>query len=866
SAGTASAGTASAGTASAGTASAGTASAGTASAGTAEGSDRPDGAARRLMLITTADEAHNLFYPAGVLTGSQYALLAAGNPVVGRRTTDAGEWLFVCAPLYNAPGIPAGVIETAVDVREINIRNKHDSIIVYEAIVVSVFALMLIMVLSFTNITINIQKVITAINEIKNGNYKARVNYSGNDEVGDLCHNFNYLASLLESKLGVEAVAKAEKAFTAMLSHEIRTPLNAILGLAEIELQNPALQDEIKININKIYTSGYGLLTIINDFLDITKMESGRFDIIDSEYTVADLINSAVEINKVRIKNKPIVFEVAVDPELPASLFGDDTRLRQILNNLLSNAFKYTEKGSVVLTVTWKKKQIRVSKFFGVEAETPPDFNKEGIMEIAVQDTGIGIHRGDIQKIFDKYAQVDLKKNKKIEGTGLGLTITKQLVELMGGTIHIDSIYGEGSTFTVNVPQGICGETLLGKETAEKLAEFSYIAQIGADRNKIKRLPMPYARVLVVDDVETNLDVAKGLLKPYGITVDCVSSGREALEMVKKADSGEIPYYNAIFIDHLMSGLDGLETTKLIRTESGSVYTKTVPIIVMTGNSRDEYSGLFSGSGLTDYLSKPIDINALNDILNIYVCRGDEQAVETPLPQNGENAAGGGTEALYNAAYTKSGGKPANRAGAASVNQYKGDAEWLEGIEIEKGIERFGSLEAYLEIAASFIKSSRALLSSLSAIEHTINGETLDFDTFMINSHGIKGAARGVFAVDVGNEAENIETKSRERDAEYLRHNARHFIERTYKTLENLQKIIETNTIVVQKQRIQHIPPELLEKMGAACQELDIEKIDGITEELKKYEYISEDDKELAEWLIERVKNSDFSDIVRRLP
>jgi signal transduction histidine kinase/CheY-like chemotaxis protein len=438
------------------------------------------------------------------------------------------------------------------------------------------------------------------------GDYQKERVFSAQEE--DILHSGSLLIAnavvrnemtrnLIQAREEALAGTRAKSEFLARISHEIRTPLNAIIGLSEVELtKNTALESETLDNLEKIHSSGTTLLNIVNDILDASKIESGKMELLPVEYSVPNMINDAVSLNLVRIGSKPITFELLINETIPARLFGDELRVRQILNNLLSNAIKYTQEGRVTLDI---------------------DCEREGEylwLVCAVKDTGIGIQRKDRAKLFSEYDQIDSGSNRMIEGTGLGLSITKNLVEMMSGSISVESEYGRGSVFTVRLRQKPAGEEPLGRETVERLTNFSYKNESPAS-TKLERVPIPHARVLVVDDLSTNLAVARGIMRPYGMMVDGVTSGKKAIELLRKGQ----PVYNAVFMDHMMPEMDGIEAVRIIRNEIGTDYARDIPIIALTANAMAGNERLFLEKGFQAFLSKPLNAAALDAVLNEFV-------------------------------------------------------------------------------------------------------------------------------------------------------------------------------------------------------------------------------------------------------
>jgi CheY-like chemotaxis protein/anti-sigma regulatory factor (Ser/Thr protein kinase) len=380
----------------------------------------------------------------------------------------------------------------------------------------------------------------------------------------------------------------------------MRTPMNVIVGLTDLMLEDVDISSTAKNNLEKINTAGNTLVGLINDVLDISKIEAGKLDLMPVQYEVASLLNDIITLNVIRIEEKPIAFKLDIDESLPSFLFGDDLRVKQILNNLLSNALKYTKEGTVKLGVEYLHEGRR--------------HDDKAWISFNISDTGIGIRNKDIVRLFTDYNQVDTHANRQIEGTGLGLSITKKFVDLMGGEISVESEYGKGSTFRVRICQGFVTDKTIGKETIENLCSFRYSDKHKRIHEKLVRSDLSYARVLVVDDLTTNLDVAAGMLRKYKMQVDCVTSGQEAIDLI----AGGEPIYNAIFMDHMMPGMDGMEATAAIRA-LGTDYAQNIPIIALTANVIAGNEQVFLDNGFNAFLPKPFNVMLLDSIIQRWV-------------------------------------------------------------------------------------------------------------------------------------------------------------------------------------------------------------------------------------------------------
>ncbi|MCL2689799.1 MAG: ATP-binding protein [Chitinispirillia bacterium] len=389
----------------------------------------------------------------------------------------------------------------------------------------------------------------------------------------------------------LEAASKSKSEFLAAMSHEIRTPMNAIIGITQIQQRKADLPPEYADALGKIHRSGNNLLEIINNILDMSNIEFNELKLSPAEYDLPSLINDSATLNIARIDEKPVEFLLDLNESLPSKMLGDEMRLKQILNNLLSNAVKYTNTGFVKLSVDHSVN------------------GNEITLRFCVSDSGKGIKDNDLLKMFSDQQRYDFKANRTNDGAGLGLNITQKLVSLMDGTIEAKSEYGKGSTFTVTVKQKITKCDAIGTELSQRLCNFNYADRKQSSRQNLTYEPMPYGRVLVVDDVEMNLFVAHGLLSPYQLQVDTAVSGFAALDKVL---NGEV--YDIIFMDHMMPEMDGIETAKKIR---GFGYKGI--ITALTANALAGNDEMFRRNGFDDFLSKPVDIRFLDAMLHKYV-------------------------------------------------------------------------------------------------------------------------------------------------------------------------------------------------------------------------------------------------------
>jgi signal transduction histidine kinase/AmiR/NasT family two-component response regulator len=621
------------------------------------------------------------------------------------------------------------------------------------------------------------------------------------------------ITSVVQSKLEAEAASRSKSAFLATMSHEIRTPLNAIIGLSEIQLQKK-LPPETHEDLEKIYSSGSGLLGIINDILDVSKIEAGSFELIPVEYDTPSLINDTVQLNIVRIGSKGINFKLEPDETLPSRFWGDELRVKQILNNLLSNAFKYTQEGTVSLRIRWEP----------VESDA--------MLCFTVEDSGRGIKKEDLGKLFSEYSQLDTKANRKIEGTGLGLSITKKLTEMMDGTIAVESEYGRGSVFTVRLRQKIAERKPIGRTVAENLKTFQFRNDKRSRGKNLIRSYMPYGRVLVVDDVATNLDVARGLLLPYGLTVDCASGGREAVEKIRD----EKMRYDLVFMDHMMPEMDGLEAVRVIRNEIDTEYARTVPIVALTANAIVGNEEMFLSRGFNAFISKPIDIMRLDTLLNQWV---RDKQTEDILQQ---------AEQL----------RAAMSLAEAELEAILIDTYGVKGIDFNAGVDRYGNEDGYMMVLRSYAVHTPELLTKL----RSLSPETLP--DYAVTVHGLKGASYGICAGEIGGQAEKLEHAARSGDYDTVSRENVNFIGKVEALLAELEQLLQ-NAAEKSPPRQRAAAPDkaLLAKLLDAAKHFKSLVMEEVVSELEGYEY--ESGGELVAWLREELDNLEYEAIQKRL-
>ncbi|MBE5857228.1 MAG: response regulator [Lachnospiraceae bacterium] len=580
-----------------------------------------------------------------------------------------------------------------------------------------------------------------------------------------------------------ERANTAKSRFLANMSHEIRTPINTIMGMDEMILREDAadvphgyFMSIINYALD-IRSASESLLGLINDLLDMSKIESGKMHLVEQEYDVQEMLRSMVTMIRGRGAQKDLTFEVTVDEIIPKRLYGDSGKIKQVVLNLLTNAVKYTKEGGFMLDVSLESREDDICH-----------------LRFSVKDTGIGVREEDLDKLFTAYERLDEEQNSGIQGTGLGLDISRRFAELMGGKLWCESVYGKGSEFIFTVSQRIADKTPIGL--------FDERGDEGIKGPYVPRFIAPDADILVVDDNPMNLSVIKGLLKATKMFVTTASSGEECLEKLKYGN------FNVVLLDHMMPGMDGVETVARIRETDPDL-----PVYALTANSTagEEF---YRSKGFNGYLAKPIDSLTLERTIlkhlpeEIVLKATDEDAVDEPteLPE---------------------------------------DMKWLdevEGLSVEDGVNNSGGIN-------SFINSLKLFLDTLDGSAKVIEDayKAGDYKLYTIKVHALKSSARIIGAGKLSKLAEKLEEAGNKDNLDYIRENAEKLLKDYRSYAEKLSKLV----LEEDEPDREPVPDDVLEDAYTAFKELipqmDYDSVEMVLEGLKEYKLPEEDDRIIKE-------------------
>ena len=566
-------------------------------------------------------------------------------------------------------------------------------------------------------------------------------------------------------KEAAESAIRAEQAksrFLSNMSHEIRTPINAVLGMNEMILRE--CKDELLLSYAaNIQSSGETLLFLINDILDMSKIESGKMEIVMAEYEMADVIIDLWNVIYLRAQEKSLTVNFSVDETLPQWLLGDDVRIRQIVTNLLTNAVKYTSKGGIELHVTYRKTE-----------EDKMD------LIISVKDTGMGIRQEDMGKLFESFQRIDEEKNRNIEGTGLGMSITMSLLTLMGGDIKVESEYQKGSTFTVTIPQKIL--------SYEPTGDFESIMgrQRSGEVQKRESYEAPDARVLVVDDNDMNLTVFKALLKRTKMNIVTADSGKNCLELVKKEP------FHIIFMDHMMPEMDGIETLHEIQ-KLKNFPNEGTPVIALTANALSGARESYLKEGFIDFLTKPVDADLLEQMVASYLPEELLQIKEN-IDDSTVSVEEHGRENLYVREQRRDVEQADTQESVSGNDQAKEKFTRLEenGFYTESGLRYCSDdIGLYEEILVNFAKDSESKIADIEA-----SFQKQDYESYEIMVHTLKSTSKTVGADTLSEMAKAAEVAAKNGDAVYIRENHEELLDKYRETAQYVLDVLRPDESV----------------------------------------------------------------------
>ena len=599
------------------------------------------------------------------------------------------------------------------------------------------------------------------------------------------------------------AASEAKSSFLSNMSHEIRTPINAVLGMNEMILRECS-DDNIIAYAESIKIAGGTLLGLINDILDFSKIEAGKLEILPIEYDLSSVLNDLVNMVQTRADDKGLILSLNFDKETPKRLYGDEVRIKQVVTNILTNAVKYTEKGTIT---------------FSVSFEREADDNDSVNLLFEVKDTGIGIKAEDMKKLFTEFERIEETRNRNVEGTGLGMSITKKLLHMMGTSLQVESEYGHGSQFYFKLKQTVVKWEQLGDYAA------SYHALLKERKAYREKFIAPEANVLVVDDNPMNLMVFKSLLKQTRVKVDTANDGEEGLLLTQDKK------YDLIFLDHMMPGKDGIETLRELRTYKNNPNAET-PAVCLTANAVSGAREQYMIAGFDDYLTKPIDSVKLEDMMLLY------------LPK--EKIRSGNEEKVSEE-------KETNTPDIPEILAPLRDEDWLD---ISEGIKFSQELETYLPLLKVFYESIQKNAKEIDGYY-----KTEDWKDYTIKVHALKSSARLIGATKFGEEAQSLENAGKCEDIDYIREHHEEFIAKYISFAAPLAKVFAvTETEEEKPEANENMIEGFLEGIEFAVGDEDGELLADIFTEMDEYS-IPKEQSVLFEKIRSAAEKSDFEAI-----
>lgn len=696
-------------------------------------------------------------------------------------------------------------------------------------------------------------------------------------------HTMVDISKVIDHMNRAEMASEAKGKFLANMSHEIRTPVNAILGMNEMILRE-ARSPEIIGYASDIKSASKSLLSIINDILDISKIEAGKMELVKIEYEFGALLHDLIIMVRPKAKAKNLQFKLEIDENIPNRLFGDNVRLQQILLNILGNAVKYTEEGTITFRVSGARIEQSVNrnaedenKNLEVELQGDNSVFKDILLHFEVEDTGIGIRKEDIAKLFDEFERFDLSKNNGIEGTGLGMSITNRLLQLMDSKLMLESEYGKGSIFSFDVKQKVLAEEKIGNVGREDAKSTK--------KNKgATRLIAPGAKVLVVDDKALNRKVFCNLLKKMEMSIDEADSGESCLKLAKETD------YDIIFMDHMMPGMDGVETLHVLRKSSEMASNGSV-VVALTANAISGAKEKYISEGFTDYLSKPIIPENLEAILRQYLmqCKEIDVAIENAMeladrhgdasynndinkeknseniPARWSNEDSGNITMAVEESNKKENNNMNENSIESIIESIIEKLNLLPEIDVNKAREFTPDDELYVDIIKDFQKVMTSdieevvgyFLSIKDSVEtqeentNPISGELAEVvKQYRIKVHSMKSSAMMIGAVTLSEEAKKLEFAARDENIELILSDTEKFLDNWARYEEMLAFVNEkpANLIGAEKLSAEEYKTTIFGVLGLlenAMEDLDIDQADGIIKLLAVYDFGEDIQKEV---------------------
>ena len=610
-----------------------------------------------------------------------------------------------------------------------------------------------------------------------------------------------------------ESASEAKSSFLSNMSHEIRTPVNAILGMNEMILRECGDEAVIEYSEN-IKSAGNSLLGLINDILDFSKIEAGKIEIIPVDYDLSSVINDLVNMIHTRAVNKGLELKLDIDRNIPKCLHGDEVRIKQIITNILTNAVKYTEEGSVT---------------FSMGYEDVPGSEDEMLLKVKITDTGIGIKEDDLKKLFSKFERIDEERIRNIEGTGLGMNITKSLLDIMGSSLNVESKYGKGSCFSFELIQKVVSREPLGDY------EEAFRQHLKNQSKYREKFTADTARILVVDDNPMNLVVFKNLVKQTLVCVDTANDGNEAIVLASENS------YDILFLDHLMPGKDGIETLHDIK-ENASGPNINTPAVCLTANAVSGAREIYMEAGFDDYLTKPIDTVQLEEMMLRLLPDGKVKSLTKDCPESGISAVNNGTEDRIDI--------PEELKPLLECKQ----------IDVKAGLKNSASPALYIEVLNIYYDSFDEVSEELNRF---VSEE--DFKNYTIKIHALKSSSKIIGAGELGDMAQKLEDAGKAGNYDFIRGNHESFMKDYARIREGIGHVRKLQNTAKKNIAGSEFILEKYEEIFHAADDMDCERLENIFKELDEY-CIPDGETVMMKKLRDATSAFDYDLIVELLP